>query len=70
MEPIVEAVRVEIAVLELKRGDILVVKLPHPVWEVSDGAEEKLHEFLPDGVKVILATTETEFSVIRESEVT
>ena len=59
----VEIIRVEIAKMELNKGDILVIKTPYPLWPEQ---QEYLRTIFPDGVNVLYFSPETEISLIRE----
>lgn len=64
----VEVVRLEVAKLALKPGEVLLVRVPHSmeasaVWKRLN---EYLAEAFPDN-KVLLATQDIEFSIVEAS---
>lgn len=59
-----EVVRVEVSKLELKAGDILVVKSDR----FTEGEMSGLAEFLPEGTSLWFAPLDMQLEVVREKE--
>lgn len=62
-------VRFEIAKLELKRGDVLAVRVPleRKIERIQQIVKQLASE-LPDGVRFIVYTDDIEMSVIRNAD--
>jgi hypothetical protein len=59
----------EITKLMLKRGDMLVVKIP-PEWEFSlENLSDHLQASLPEGVNALVITKEVELTVLSREKI-
>ena len=63
----VEAVKVEIAKLELEPGDTLLVRCntPYPFHRLNE-IQKYFSNMLPKGISVVVYTQEIEFSILKE----
>ena len=61
--------KIAIALLELRGGDVLVVKSPPMSHAVQAMANETLRAIIPSGVRILFIPLEVELSVLTKADI-